>query len=262
MEIIQGISGINFCVNEEYINKNIKWFLKDKSCSTLKIGNFYMLYISEAAISPTLPFIDSVTEIIAKLFHFGFLDFETTLRFNYEKLLIWIKSHFFSILKLSEIRVFWDYPEYVLQDNQHLSRFETRVMRNNSVWCIYDKRVFLPRHIYSSPYFQMLNPFRQELHLTLKNCEYLYSNLLLFMTPSTFFDQFRLYIIKSWRRWSYKGLLKLPKEYTYEGRIGNTYLPTAHNMLYACRKNEISAKYYNNDGNSLSEIFVDSIRLG
>jgi len=245
MEIIQGISGINFCVNEDYINKTVKWFLKDNLCNILKIGNFYMLYISEMAISPTLPFIDSVTEIIAKLFHFGFFDFETTLRFNYEKLFIWIKSHFFSILKLSEIRIFWDYPEYIMSDKLHLSIFETRLMRNNSVWCIYDKRVFHPRHTYFCPEFQIINPFRQELHLTLKNCEYLYSNYILFLTPCNFFNQFKFYIIKSWRRWTSIGLLNLPDEYKYKGKIGNNSLPTPQNMLCACRKNETSEKYYN-----------------
>lgn len=241
MEIMQGISGINFSVNDEYVNKSVKWFLKDVNCSTLKIGNFYMLYISEEAISPSLPFIDSVTEIIAKLFHFGLFDFEESLRFKSELLQNWIKTNLFSIVKLSEIRVFWDYPEYIIQERLKLSKYETRLLRNNSVWCLYDKRIFQSRYAYSYSY-QMINPIRQELHLTLKNCEYLYSECILFLSPDAFFEQFRFYITKSWRRWSDSGLLQLPEEYNYDGRIGNKRLPNRLNMLCACRKNEISAK--------------------
>lgn len=241
MEIMQGISGINFSVNDEYVNKSVKWFLKDVNCSTLKIGNFYMLYISEEAISPSHPFIETVTEIIAKLFHFGLFDFEESLRFKSELLQNWIKTNLFSIVKLSEIRVFWDYPEYIIQERLTLSKFETRLLRNNSVWCLYDKRIFQSRYAYSYSY-QMINPIRQELHLTLKNCEYLYSDCILFLSPDTFFEQFRFYITKSWRRWSDSGLLQLPEEYNYDGRIGNKRLPNHQNMLCACRKNEMTSK--------------------
>lgn len=225
--IIEGISGINFSVNEKYINKQNRYYLKTPQCSCTKIGNFYMLYINQAAIYPTLPLIDSVVELLAQLFHFGVLSFYESLRNNYEQLLFWIKMNLSSIIHISEISLFWDYPESFSYYAPNLTHLETTLLRHNTVWIVYDKRSYIShsQRNYRDYFILIQNPIRMEMHITLKNCDFLsldwlnypITELLTILCP---------YIQKSHLRWSSSThLLSLPRKYNLSGRIEHTTLP-------------------------------------
>lgn len=226
--ILEGISGINFSVNENYINSPIHYFLKDSQCSCTKIGNFHMLYVNQSALSPILPLVDSVAALLAKLFHFGLLSFYEGFRYDYQSLIIWIKNNLSSILNISEISIFWDYPITPTTSVPKMSRLETTLLRHNSVWTVYDKRNYISENRHNLRNYSILtnNPIRMEFHISLKNCDFLTLSILNQNIP-TLFDSLSAYIQKSHSRWEHTGLLPLPTKYNLTGRIPHSALPKA-----------------------------------
>lgn len=224
--IIEGISGINFSVNESYINKQKHFFFKDAHCSCTKIGYFYMLYVNQCAFSPTLTLKDSIVELLAKLFHFGILSFFEGFRYDYFSLIDWIKNNLPSILKISEISLFWDYPVTPATFIPKMNRLDTTLLRHNTIWTVYDKRNYISESKRNFRDYSTLihNPIRMEFHILLKNCDFL-SLSLINLSINSIFAYLASYIQKSHRRWNQKGLLPLPMKYNLTGRIPHSVLP-------------------------------------
>lgn len=224
--VLEGVSGLNFSVSGEYIDRRRHFSLKDSLCSCTKIGNFYMLYVNQPAISPEMPLVDSVVGLLAKLFHFGLLSFREGFRLDCTGLDSWIRGNLASILRISELSLFWDYPEAAVRPVPRMSRLETTLLRHGSVWAVYDKRGYISGSGCGNRDYGILthNPIRMEFHITLKNCAFLSLSVLRQTVPGLL-ASLAAYTQKSHRRWKHIGLPPLPAKYDLPDRIPHAALP-------------------------------------